>query len=929
MKLQTKDIRALLAPFYSKACVDERVNMHEMTELFEYTRELFENNYVFEVWNNIRLDQLKYDKEPITEYLGELRHVFLTKVTEQVISNIKNICKWDINKGFEAWLNEYAHALTWWRDYIYESLYQTDFQFTEEQQKKILQYEELNAFVLDSKWPEAFPYFVELSENQQFEPLIRSNLKIITGEIKLFWRPDYRDAISFFEEAKKICPKNPRNERGFGEYFCHIGEYEKAKNHFLSAISQAPNDIDNYIGMGNIFLNEGNKDAAEKWYKDGININFLDYYSYSRIINLYNTPDRIEEKKETIEAYITKVTQFESYTLSTNTLYNFYRDIGLTYTNAKKYEKAIQFYKSADILKPDFTSAKIDLGYTYCYAKEFDEAEKCFTHSLKIDDEWNFDSYWALAWLYEQMGNEKENAEEKEKYYHKAIEKYRLCIPLRNEVWADRCYNLIGILFFKLEQYNEAIENYDSAIKANPSEVVYYTNKRDALERSHASLEQIEKVLTETCEVMPGGAEHLNRLGVFYHDQNNFLKAIPLYTKAIEINPDSALYFENRGLAYLNLNEFEKAESDYLQSCSLNPTHIIYNKLGVLYYRMNQNDKALHYYTKAIELMDAEPIYYENIGLAYEKSKDEVKAIEAYQKAIALEKEKGTYFNRLGLFYYNKADDLKAIEYYKKAIEREPDNVTYLQNLALAYEQLYRHDEAEKIYQQLVNADANNIYSSIRLAVIKMRKGIYDETIRDYLNNAVQQHPDNLQYLEHLGHFYEKTGHSEDALKTYEKALTIDPDNEYFNNRAGILLYTNGIDTNVEKAIGHYKKAIEKNKMSAVYWQNIGLAYERLEQYPEAEAAYLESIRIDSNNDQYLNFLGVFYNNKIFDYNKAIEYYEKAAAISQKPIYYSNIAYAYGLLNEPELAAEANAKAESLSEVESKSNGSNSIKKTG
>ena len=929
MKLQTKDIRTLLAPFYSKACVDERVNMHEMTALFEYTRELFENNYVFEVWNNIRLDRIKYDKDPFTEYLGELRHAFLNKVTDHVVLEIQNICRWDIDKGFEEWLNEYGHAITWWKDYVYETLCETDFQFTAEQQKKILQYKELNAFVLDSKWAEAFPYFVELSENEKFNPLTRSNLKIIAGEIKLFWRPDYRDAITFFEEAKKICPENPRNERGLGEYYCHIGEYEKAKNHFLSAISQAPNDIDNYIGMGNTFLNEGNKDAAEKWYKDGININFLDYYSYSRIINLYNTPERIEEKKDIIEMYITKVTQFESYTLSNNTLYNFYRDIGLAYTNAKKYETAIQFYKSADELRPDLTAAKIDLGYTYCYAKEFDEAEKCFNRSLKLDEEWNFDSYWAFAWLYEQIGNEKDNGAEKEKYYRRAIEKYGLCIPLRKGVWTDRCYNLIGILFYKLEQYNEAIENYDRAIKANPSEVVYYTNKRDALERSHASSEQIEKVLTETCEVMPTGAEHYNRLGVFYHDQNNYLKAIPLYTKAIEINPDSALYFENRGLAYLNLNEFEKAESDYLKSCSLNPTDNIYNKLGVLYYRMGKNDKALQYYSKAIEILGTEPIYYENIGLAYEKNKDEAKTIEAYEKAIDLEKEKGTYFNRLGLYHYNKSDDLKAVEYYQKAIEREPDNVTYLQNLALAYEQLFRDDEAEKIYQRLVNSNPNNIYSSVRLAVIKMRKGIHDETVRNYLTQALEQHPGNLQYLEYMGHYYEKTDHSDDALKIYEQALTIDPENEYFNNRAGILLYTSGTDINVEKAIGHYKKAIEKNKMAGVYWQNIGLAYERLEQYPEAEAAYLESIRIDSKNDQYLNFLGVFYNNKIFDYNKAIEYYKKAAAISQKPIYYSNIAYAYGLLNEPELAEEANAKAQSLSEVVSESNGSSSIKKTG
>ncbi|HEX5169061.1 MAG TPA: tetratricopeptide repeat protein [Cyclobacteriaceae bacterium] len=913
MKLEAKEIRTMLAPFYSKACMDERANMQEITALLEYARELFEKNYAYEVWNNIRLDRLRFDKEPFTEYLGELRHAFLTLVTENVIRNIKNVCRWDMNKGFETWLNEYAHSLTWWRDYVYESLCETDFQFTAEQQEKVNQYRELNAFILDTKWPEAFDYFVELSDIQQFDRLIRSNLKIISGEIKLFWRPDYHHAIFFFEEAKKICPENPRVERGMGEYFAHTGEYEKAKNHFLAAISLAPNDIENYIGMGNTFLNEGNREAAEKWYKDGVNMNFLEYYPYSRIVNLYNTPERIEGKEEIIETYLSKVTQFEAYTLSTNSLYSFYRDIGLTYLSAKKYDKAFQFYKSADALKPDLTAAKVDLGYTCCHAKKFEEAENWINRSLKEDEKWNFDSHWALAWLYEQIAAEKEDGSDKEKYYRKAIEKYTLCKSIR-KAWSDRCYNLIGILFYKLGLYDEAAENYDLAIKNNPSEVVYYTNKRDAIERAGAAPDQLEKVLIEICQVMPSGAEHYNRLAVFYHDQGNYLKAIPLYDKAITLNPNSALYLENRGLALLNLKEYEKAELDYKQSATLSPNHKIYNKLGVLYYNWGHYDDALQFYLKAIELNDKEPIYFENLGLVHERMKDDSKAIGAYEKAIALERTNGIYLNRLGLFYYNKADDLKAVGYYQKAIEREPDNTTYLQNLALAHEQLHRDDDAEKIYEQLVNRDSNNINSSVRLAVIKMRRGIYDEIVYKYLNAAVQQNPENLQYLEYLGYYFEKSNRFDDALRTYEKALTIDPGNEYFNNRLGIILYTNGTVSNVEKAVEYYKKAIEKNERAAVYWQNLGLAYEYLGRYMDAEAAYLESIKIDSHNDEYLNFIGVFYNNKIMNYEKAIAYYKQAAAINPKPIYYSNIGYAYSLMNEHELATEANAKAQSLSE---------------
>jgi len=104
---------------------------------------------------------------------------------------------------------------------------------------------------------------------------------------------------------------------------------------------------------------------------------------------------------------------------------------------------------------------------------------------------------------------------------------------------------------------------------------------------------------------------------------------------------------------------------------------------------------------------------------------------------------------------------------------------------------------------------------------------------------------------------------SRKSVSNKEEAL------EYYN--LGIIAYD---DQDYEKAIEHYKKALEIDKKFAFAWDNLGMSYRRLGQNEKAIEAYKESLKLDKKGKTPLMNIGVAYE-LLGKYDDAITYYEK------------------------------------------------------
>jgi len=195
-------------------------------------------------------------------------------------------------------------------------------------------------------------------------------------------------------------------------------------------------------------------------------------------------------------------------------------------------------------------------------------------------------------------------------------------------------------------------------------------------------------------------------------------------------------------------------------------------------------------------------------------------------------------FTDWGLFFYDKADYTSAIQKFKQAEPLEIDIAEASFYIGLSLQQIGKYDEAFEYYAKVPSTDI----SYYRLV------------------------------LRNMGLAYEGMNKPYEAIKMYEKAIELDPNNADAYNDLGIIYSDIG---QYDKAIDYYSKVLEKNPQHKYAIHNIGLAYEKKGDIQKALEYFKSS---DSKTDlaYAYNALGNIYLEQQKDYDKALEYYKQA-----------------------------------------------------
>lgn len=148
------------------------------------------------------------------------------------------------------------------------------------------------------------------------------------------------------------------------------------------------------------------------------------------------------------------------------------------------------------------------------------------------------------------------------------------------------------------------------------------------------------------------------------------------------------------------------------------------------------------------------------------------KAIEFYTKALELDKNYASAYNNRGSAYDEIEQYENALKDLTVALEMEPESATILNNLGLAYNNSGLFDKAVEMYTKSININSRNAITHVNRGSAYSEKGIFDKALED-LNKAVELNPKLAEAYAHRAGVYEQMEKLEDAVADYSKAVEI------------------------------------------------------------------------------------------------------------------------------------------------------------
>ena len=166
-------------------------------------------------------------------------------------------------------------------------------------------------------------------------------------------------------------------------------------------------------------------------------------------------------------------------------------------------------------------------------------------------------------------------------------------------------------------------------------------------------------------------------------------KKVRDYSERISQYKDEKYYNENdwywKAIEEFDNKEYEKAINYFTKAIELKKDFIdAYNNRGNSYKKKGDYDNALLNYTKAIEYSRNFAKGYYNRGNVYDDIREYDKAIDEYTKAIRLNPNDVDSYTNRGVAYYHNGDYEKAIRDYLSAIEIKSDDIISHKNLSEA-----------------------------------------------------------------------------------------------------------------------------------------------------------------------------------------------------------------------------------------------------
>jgi tetratricopeptide (TPR) repeat protein len=256
-----------------------------------------------------------------------------------------------------------------------------------------------------------------------------------------------------------------------------------------------------------------------------------------------------------------------------------------------------------------------------------------------------------------------------------------------------------------------------------------------------------------------------------------------------------------------------------------------------------------------------------NAGVSKTKAGDFEAAIENYKTANIISPDRVEGYVNLAATYANIDSFETAVVFFKKALDIQPDDKTIVNNLASTYFNLKDWDGVIELLTGALESDPSDADFIANLAIAYQNKGEHDKAM-DMYEKVIAENPDMLDLKFNLAQLYSSKGEHEKAIKLYDDVIVNNPDDFDANSQVGqaylimagdlASVLNDKIEAGEEvsdeqreevkdmnkKAIPYLLKATEINPNVWQIWENLGIAYLRVDEREKAEESMAKSAEL-------------------------------------------------------------------------------------
>lgn len=344
-------------------------------------------------------------------------------------------------------------------------------------------------------------------------------------------------------------------------------------------------------------------------------------------------------------------------------------------------------------------------------------------------------------------------------YFNKVLKKD----PERPDV-----YKSIGWFYMNKEQYEQAIEYWQKALEVDPNIPGVHHDIALALMGQNKQIQAIGE-LEKDIQISPRSSSSYFLLGQLYLRRNEYEKARINYEKAIEIKPDYPNAYYGLFTLSARLKHQEKAK-DYMA---------LFKKLKAEEMEVLKDENEA--VDDLIEMQKGAAETYLLAGQMYQAGGNFQKAEELYMKAATFSSANVQCLGKLASLYITTSRVDDAISIYRRISEIDPNDPVCHLNIGILSVQIKQLDNAEKAFRKVIEVAPENSSGYRELAQLYLRAGRGYPEARALAEKAVALEPTALNYFV-LCWALDMNGDSENALKTIERAIKLEPANMKYRN---------------------------------------------------------------------------------------------------------------------------------------------------